>query len=224
PGDANARVVIDGHRPGSLSDLNRKIYDRQGRLLAVRDGVRDGPGWRAYAALVPLHFGDFGGLAVKLAYFLFGLAAVAMPISGGVLWLDRQRRHPVLGRHVPRLHRLLVGVAAGFWVALAGLFVIDKLGPESWSAQAALTGLFFLLWGLALAWALCRRRAAQALGGLLLAAGVLLMTAAIADGVSALERPTAVQITDAVLLALGAGLAAAGWRFRRWPPPLPARP
>ena len=40
----------------------------------------------------PLHFGDFGGLLIKLAWFVFGLALNAMILSGAWLYLRRVRR------------------------------------------------------------------------------------------------------------------------------------
>ena len=41
----------------------------------------------------PLHFGDFGGLALKWLYFLLGMTPAFLSISGTLIWLDaRQQR------------------------------------------------------------------------------------------------------------------------------------
>ena len=41
----------------------------------------------------PLHFGDFGGLALKWLYFFLGMTPAFLSISGTLIWLDaRQQR------------------------------------------------------------------------------------------------------------------------------------
>ena len=41
----------------------------------------------------PLHFGDFGGLALKWLYFILGMTPAFLSISGTLIWLDsRQQR------------------------------------------------------------------------------------------------------------------------------------
>jgi uncharacterized iron-regulated membrane protein len=44
----------------------------------------------------PLHFGDYGGLALKLLWALFNLATIWMLVSGLKLWLGRRKRKLVL--------------------------------------------------------------------------------------------------------------------------------
>jgi uncharacterized iron-regulated membrane protein len=52
-----------------------------------------------YNLLDPLHFGYFGerlgvvaGYAIELLWLVAGLAPGALAITGGVMWLERQRR------------------------------------------------------------------------------------------------------------------------------------
>ena len=41
----------------------------------------------------PLHFGDFGGLALKWLYFILGMTPAFLSLSGTLIWLDsRQQR------------------------------------------------------------------------------------------------------------------------------------
>jgi hypothetical protein len=66
-----------------------------------------GPGWardsvfdvrtapwaaRLDAMVAPLHFGNYGGLPVKLAYAVLGLTPGLLSVSGFVLWRLRRRR------------------------------------------------------------------------------------------------------------------------------------
>jgi uncharacterized iron-regulated membrane protein len=42
--------------------------------------------------VAPLHFGNYGGLPVKLAYAVLGLTPGLLSVSGFVLWRLRRRR------------------------------------------------------------------------------------------------------------------------------------
>ena len=49
----------------------------------------------------PLHFGDFGGLALKWLYFLLGMTPAFLSISGTLIWFDarQQRRREAKAVH-----------------------------------------------------------------------------------------------------------------------------
>lgn len=51
---------------------------------------------------VPLHFGDYGGLPLKIIWALFDLAVIAVLITGLYLWLGRRRT--ALEQRVAELH------------------------------------------------------------------------------------------------------------------------
>jgi uncharacterized iron-regulated membrane protein len=75
-------------------------FDAQGRFLNV-SGVADGDIGRQFAASnYNLHFGNFGGLAVKIAYLLFGLAIAVVCATGSYIWLGKRARK---GANEPRL-------------------------------------------------------------------------------------------------------------------------
>lgn len=111
--------------------------------LTYNTGLSDGAtGQQAFASLYSLHFGSFGGLAVKLAYGVLGILASVMVATGGNIWLikrrHRQSAHPVLERAWVAVVwgtpaalglTLLAGVGLGittgsltalFWISLAG--------------------------------------------------------------------------------------------------------
>jgi uncharacterized iron-regulated membrane protein len=44
----------------------------------------------------PLHFGNWGGMVVKVLYFLFGLTPALLSITGFVIWMRQSgKRQPV---------------------------------------------------------------------------------------------------------------------------------
>lgn len=124
-------------------------YDARGRLLG-KAGLSDGAlGQQASASVYGLHFGDYGGLPVKLAYLVFGAALTAICATGVYIWLGKRRRR---GHVEPRMLRMWDAVVWGspfmlgatlalrmalgnavplvpvFWLGLA-LFVLAALIP-----------------------------------------------------------------------------------------------
>lgn len=56
-------------------------------------GLSDGPvGQQVAASTYNLHFGNFGGLPVEIAYVLLGLALCVVTSTGTTLWLGKRRR------------------------------------------------------------------------------------------------------------------------------------
>lgn len=92
-------------------------FDAAGRFQHTA-GLSDGEiGQQAAASTYQLHFGTFGGLPVKLAYLLFGLALTAICATGTYMWLGKRERRGIPG---PRMKGAWHGVVVGTPVALAG--------------------------------------------------------------------------------------------------------
>jgi uncharacterized iron-regulated membrane protein len=81
---------LDGHLASTTRvDVNaatgvpRKVHDpRTAGFWSLVNGLME-----------PLHFGDFGGLALKWLYFFLGMTPAFLSISGTLIWLDaRQQR------------------------------------------------------------------------------------------------------------------------------------
>ncbi|CAN7362802.1 PepSY-associated TM helix domain-containing protein [Acidovorax sp. LjRoot117] len=75
---STARVDIN-----AATGVPRKVHDpRTAGFWSLVNGLME-----------PLHFGDFGGLALKWLYFLLGMTPAFLSISGTLIWLDaRQQR------------------------------------------------------------------------------------------------------------------------------------
>ena len=190
----------------------RLIYGDNYRFDAARrlqgnTGLSDGAlGQQVFASLYPLHFGTFGGLAVKLIYGVLGVLAAVMVASGGNVWLLKRRQS---GRTAAGLERAWAAVVWGTPAALALAFAAAAAGlaQTEW-----LVGLFWgallasLLAGVRLSAENLRRYGRIATGGLLVA-GVL----AHAD-----QWPAALHSIglSTVLLAVAAALVVSA-RLRR---------
>ena len=99
---ATPTVGVRGDHPGALIAKDASFYRvdlETGRVVARSDARR--ASWPAYLynTLDPLHFGYFGerlglvpGYLVEVVWAMVGLAPGVLGITGGVMWLERQRR------------------------------------------------------------------------------------------------------------------------------------
>ncbi|MDP1619297.1 PepSY domain-containing protein [Phenylobacterium sp.] len=82
-------VFMQGATPLTKHLLTPALIDaRTGELTAIRQMP-----WYAQALLLsgPLHFGDYGGLPLKILWALLDIATIIVLVSGLYLWLSRRR-------------------------------------------------------------------------------------------------------------------------------------
>ena len=120
PGTAGQRIEVVGEHRHRLIFGEYYDFDGAGRFTR-KVGLSDGDlGQQAAASTYNLHFGNYGGLPVKLAYFAFGLALTAIVATGTYIWLGKRRRR---GHHEPRLRAAWSGVVWGTPAALLTTFL-----------------------------------------------------------------------------------------------------
>lgn len=104
-----------------------------------------------------LHFAEFGGLALKILFFLLALASSAVILTGNFTWLEVRRNQDRAINTI--LARLTVGVATGLAPATALLFLAGRWRPDGVAdADGWVDLLFFGGWGLCVLYALARTR------------------------------------------------------------------
>ncbi|WP_437967002.1 PepSY-associated TM helix domain-containing protein [Sorangium sp. So ce260] len=169
-----------------------------------------------------LHFADFGGVTLRVLFFVLSLATCATILTGNWIWLARREaRRESLGNRL--LARLTVGFGAGTLVAIAALFLASRALPLDWAGRTAAEELTFLAaLGLCVAWALAARDAASLWWRQIGLAGLLLLPvpalAARWSGAGlfgAGPRLGAVVAVDVALLLSAAALCASAWALRR---------
>lgn len=119
-------------------------FDTVGRFHKTA-GLADGElGQQAAASAYQLHFGSFGGLPVKLAYFMFGAALTAICATGTYIWLGKRRRR---GIDQPMLHAfwhgIVVGTPAALVITIVARACLGNAAPFAaifWMALAAIAG------------------------------------------------------------------------------------
>ena len=139
-GTAGQQVAIYVAAPGHLTRAEQWTFDGAGHLKA-KAGFTDGNlGMRIYGMITPLHYGTYGGIALKIIYALLGAGLTMIVATGGNIWLARRRDQ---GRASPRLEKLWAALVWGQPVALASVAIAALLGigpalPLYWSITAGI--------------------------------------------------------------------------------------
>ena len=130
PGTAGQHVQIVAEHPRRLIFGEYYMFDSSGNFQGTA-GLADGAlGQQAAASNYNLHFGNFGGLPVKIAYALLGLALTAVCATGTFIWLGKRRRR---GFDEPRLraawHAVVWGAPAALALTLAVRLTFGHAAP-----------------------------------------------------------------------------------------------
>jgi uncharacterized iron-regulated membrane protein len=137
PGTRGQQVQITAEHPRRLIYGETYRFDNAGRFTGTA-GMADGDlGKQAAASNYNLHFGNYGGLPVKIVYFLLGLALTAVCATGTFIWLGKRRRR---GIEEPRLRAAWHGVVWGTPGALALTFAVRL----AFGAAAPFAAIFWI--------------------------------------------------------------------------------
>lgn len=118
------RVMVAA--PRHLARNEAFLFSADGHLK-WRAGLTDGnAGMRIYGMITPLHYGTYGGVALKIIYALLGMGLTLIVATGGNVWLARRREQ---GRAVPRLERLWVALVWGQPLVIVTVALLTLLGP-----------------------------------------------------------------------------------------------
>jgi uncharacterized iron-regulated membrane protein len=204
-GTGRESITLTADLPDRLVYGETWEFDGTGRLRAAHR-LADGPaGKQIYASLYKLHFGSFGGVWVRWAYFVLGLGLCMVCTTGMDIWLLKSAAR---GRPYPRLRQGWTGFV---WAAPAAMALAAVL---TLIAGAPFRPVFW--GGLALATAAAALAPSQRLASLAgrLGLGLLLLLLAAAHvlrfGAAALSPagwPTELALLAGGLVLLAAALA-----------------
>ena len=97
PESPTGPVVVRFWRPGDWTPTgsNRVYIDPASTNVLSADVAANWPlGVRLFQSLSPIHYGEWGGLPVKMLWSLFGAAPTALFITGLLVWWRPARRKP----------------------------------------------------------------------------------------------------------------------------------
>ncbi len=98
-GDANMHITVEGRPENStkfagVGEVSYKVSN--GAVVSVKDEINS----RSYLetvklALYQLHFGDYGGMALRVISFVMGLIGCFVILSGVMIWLVARERKDI---------------------------------------------------------------------------------------------------------------------------------
>ncbi|MEN0067042.1 MAG: PepSY-associated TM helix domain-containing protein [Myxococcota bacterium] len=166
PGLATSEVRIGGVVQGTNERANILLEATTGEVRMVQGLEPPKPHQALINWLFALHFAQFGGGMVLVAYAVLALATCATILSGIAIWLGKRRRASDWGTWL--LRGLTTGVGAGLPLACAGMLLASRVLPWSLTGRADwLEGLFVGLFVSALAWGLADRNESRAWAGMM---------------------------------------------------------
>ncbi len=177
-GDQNARYDVFFDPDTELASID--AFELNGVTGEHIDGdqfeVISAP-FRVGNAFAPIHYGTYGGISLKLLYFVLGLSLAIITALGLIMWLER-RLHGNAGSKPPATYRrighIVTGVCLGFPLATAGIFTLDKLYWGAEAARLTATGnMYFALVALSILYAFLRRNDYKATRDLMGLTGLL---------------------------------------------------
>ena len=153
PQTAGQHIQIVGIHAQRLIFGEYYAFDGDGTFTGTA-GMADGTvGQQLAASTYNLHFGNYGGLPVKIAYIVFGIALTIVVATGTFIWLNkRERRGQPSGGLRAAWWGIVAGVPAGLVATLAARLAAGNDAP--------FTAIFWLTCLLAVGLALAVRRRA----------------------------------------------------------------
>jgi uncharacterized iron-regulated membrane protein len=212
PTERGQGVLINANQPNRLVAADAFTFDGHGKLLDADRTGNTTLGAKVLGAINTLHFGWFGGLAIKIAYGLLGVALTSVTASGVAIWLARRRDK---GRPAPAWERIWIASVWSQPLAYGVSAVVGLLIPSP-AIVLAVWGVVTVL-SLALAIAVSPRRLSVSLR--LASAASLVLVVLVHAALNAVSTTDAAAWgVDTAILGLAALLA---WSVFK-PKPAPA--
>lgn len=142
PATQGQKISVIYEEPGQLTHDQRYVFGAAGKLEYSPNTIKRSAGPQAVLSLPSLHFGWFGGMPVKIAYGLLGIALCTVTSSGVRIWLARRRDK---GCPAPTWERLWTATVWGQPLALTFAAFVTMFWPDdkapglTWSTATAFT-------------------------------------------------------------------------------------
>jgi len=156
--DKNAVIYANAVGGPAVASQIMEFEGHSGKLVDVYGNFEkvEGVSGKILDLMYPLHFGNFGGVAVKVLWAFLGLTTALLPLSGMMMWIERGQRakHP---KHAPhtydRFNKLVIGSCGGIVLACAALFPAQLVLVQAYhhtEMNFQLGVVFFSVWALSM--------------------------------------------------------------------------
>ncbi|WP_299680540.1 PepSY domain-containing protein [uncultured Tenacibaculum sp.] len=152
-GGTNMKYVLQGELKDSerFVGLGRVIFDMETGLIKADKN----PGELNYIedtqrVLTRLHFGDFGGVLMKIIYFVLALITCFVILSGVLIWVEaRNKKSMTLSQRLftANIGHIYLSICLSMLPVTAISFLFIKLfGTRFTNSQSAIYYFYFILW------------------------------------------------------------------------------
>lgn len=152
-GDKNANLQIIAQIHDSKKDFigaANYSYNLSSGALLFKDSVEDNKYNTSLTMIFSrLHFVSYGGIFIKIIYFLLALITCFVIITGVLIWLkarDKKTNSIKQKKFINRVGAWYMGVSLGILPAIALLFILAKTIPISSNKDSLTSTIFFSFW------------------------------------------------------------------------------
>jgi hypothetical protein len=158
-GDSSVQVEIVAQQEKQLSQSKLVVLNAtSGQLLQDQTGDNESLNHGMMMGLYSLHFGDFGGIAIRLLYAVLGVGGCFLFYSGNQLWINAQlkNRQVKIQRQGIVMAKLTNGFCIGCCIAISALFVFSAVMAEHPNIATLQTKAFFIVWAITMLYSFIR--------------------------------------------------------------------
>ncbi|MEM6634041.1 MAG: PepSY-associated TM helix domain-containing protein [Bacteroidota bacterium] len=187
--DALAFWGIDDEK-GMLSTGNLAMRLKDGKVLEKFSIL---PNQRTYSYTVvdfitKLHFATFGGVFLRIGYFILSLITCFMIISGVLIWRTARDNKTYSSKQKLFHHRVTkwyLAICLSMFPAFAIIFIAEKLVPMDLAGRTGVVNqIFFLSWLALTIWGLFWNKYSQQNRNYLILGGILSLVIPVANGIT----------------------------------------
>lgn len=139
-GDKNAIVSFTAKSNDTFSNLNEVQYSllNQEQIYLTQDNY-DNAVRAGLATIASLHFGDFAGYGMRIAFLVLALATAYVIVTGNLMWITkRSKQRHYSAAKVRFVKHLSAGAFTGVLLAIANGFLATALIESSYSEKLTL--------------------------------------------------------------------------------------
>ncbi|GAB3416386.1 PepSY-associated TM helix domain-containing protein [Niabella aquatica] len=148
---ADGTISVSTDDQVSIAASGLFVYSgKDGKLLKYKDPDKKTYRDSAFGVLFKLHFGNFGGILLKIIYFILSLITCYIIISGVLIWRtarDNSRYTDKQRRFHHRVTKVYLAITLSMFPAIALIFLANISVPMDFPGRAELVNtIFFTGW------------------------------------------------------------------------------
>ena len=149
--NAYVEIFVDSEKIEGVFNYAKFVYQLSDGELLEYKAVADTPPYAvaSWDFIHIIHFGNYGGILIKVLYFLLALLTCVVIISGVMIWLTARDKKSYLhkARFNQNVGAIYLGSCLGLYPAIAFMFLLTKALPNGMEHRFTwISWLFLTFW------------------------------------------------------------------------------